>query len=100
MLARMAERVRIVIPGDDPPQIGDSPHLVRLAPYGEVTLHREHPTSVDEQLARLRGAQVLLNSRSRVRWPGELLRQLPDLRLISLCAIGTDPIDLVAAREL
>ncbi len=96
----MSDRVRVVIPGDSPTQIGDSPHLARLAPYADVTLHRDPPRSPEEQLARVRGAEVLLNSRSSVRWPRALLAQLTGLRLISLCAIGTDAIDLAAARDL
>jgi D-3-phosphoglycerate dehydrogenase len=35
-----------------------------------------------------------------VKWPGEVLRQLPKLKLISLCGIGSDCIDLNATREL
>lgn len=96
----MPDAIRIVIPGDEPTQIGDSPHLARLSAVGEVALYRDRPASVDEQLARVAGATVIINSRSKVRWPGELLRRLPDLRLISLCAIGTDGIDLDAARAL
>jgi D-3-phosphoglycerate dehydrogenase len=45
-------------------------------------------------------ADVLINSRSAVKWPGELLRQLPKLRFITVCGIGTDAIDLATAREL
>jgi len=103
MLARMPDapgRPRIVIPGDAPTQIGDSPHLARLAAIGDVQLHRDRPASPDEQLARVRDADVIVNSRSAVEWPAELLRQLPRLRLISLCAIGADRIDLAAARAL
>jgi phosphoglycerate dehydrogenase-like enzyme len=91
---------KIVIPGDDPPQIQGSPHLERLRNYGEVILHTDRPATPEEQLRRLAGANVLLNSRGHVRWRGDLLRQLPDLRMISVVAIGTDAIDLEAAREL
>jgi D-3-phosphoglycerate dehydrogenase len=35
-----------------------------------------------------------------VRWPGAVLRELPRLRMISVCGIGTDAIDLAVAREL
>jgi phosphoglycerate dehydrogenase-like enzyme len=91
---------KIVIPGDNPPQIQGSPHLERLRNYGEVILHTDRPATPEEQLRRLEGANVLLNSRGHVRWRGDLLRQLPDLRMISVVAIGTDAIDLEAAREL
>jgi D-3-phosphoglycerate dehydrogenase len=94
------ERVRIVIPGDDPPQLQGSSHLARLQAAGEVVLHTDRPASDEEKLRRLRGAHVLLNSRSAVKWPGTLLRQLPELKMITVCGIGTDAIDLATAREL
>src|ERR671922_1795872 len=96
----MPERLTIVVPGDDPPQIQGSPHLERLKPYGEVILYTDRPSSMEEQLARTRDAEIIINSRGLVRWPAEALRAMPKLRLISTCSIGTDNIDLVTAREL
>jgi D-3-phosphoglycerate dehydrogenase len=96
----MATTVRIAIPGDDPPQLQDSPELERLRSYGEVVLYRDRPESDDEKLRRLDGATCLLNSRGAVKWPGALLRQLPDLKMITVCGIGTDSIDLAAAMDL
>ena len=89
----------IVIPGDDPPQIQGSPHLEQLKPYGEVVLYTDRPASAAEKLRRARDAVCLLNSRGLVKWPGELLRQLPRLRMVAVCGIGTDAIDLDACRE-
>src|SRR5207253_7766997 len=42
----------------------------------------------------------LINSRGSLRWPGVVLRELPQLRMIAVCGIGTDAIDLAVAREL
>jgi len=95
----MTERVKIVIPGDDPPQIADSPALERLAPWGEVVVHRDRPSSDDEKIARVAGAAVILNSRSAVTWREAAFAQLPELRMIATCSVGTDAIDLDAARE-
>ena len=96
----MAEqRIKIVIPGDDPPQVQGSPHLDRLAPYGDVTLYTDRPSSMEEQLARVEGAEVIMNTRGAVKWFREALELVPDLRLIATCSIGTDMIDLEAARE-
>jgi D-3-phosphoglycerate dehydrogenase len=92
-------KVKIVIPGDNPPQIQGSPHLERLRPYGEVALYLDRPASLAEQVTRLQGAMCLINSRGAVKWPGEVLRQLPDLKMITVCGIGTDSIDLEAARQ-
>ncbi len=91
--------MKIVIPGDDPPQIQGSHHLDRLRAVAEVVLHTDRPATHEEQLRRLEGAGVLFNSRSQVKWPGSLLRQLPDLKMIAVCGIGTDAIDLETARE-
>jgi phosphoglycerate dehydrogenase-like enzyme len=91
---------RIVIPGDQPPQLQGSPHLERLKAHGEVMLYTNRPVDDADKLRRVSGAQCMINSRGAVKWPGELLRQLPELRMISVCGIGTDAIDLDAAREL
>lgn len=91
---------KILIPGDDPVQIAGSPQLDRLAEYGEVVLHSSRPETDEEKVRRARDAAVLINSRGSVKWPDHVLRQLPGLRFITVCGIGTDPIDLQAAREM
>ncbi|HZZ82270.1 MAG TPA: D-2-hydroxyacid dehydrogenase family protein [Gemmataceae bacterium] len=96
----MTSKPRIVIPGDDPPQLQASPHLERLRERGDVSLHLDRPTDEVEKARRVAGAVCMINSRSAVKWPGHLLRQLPSLRMITVCGIGTDSIDLAAAREL
>ena len=95
----MGKSVKIVIPGDDPPQIADSPALKRLAPWGEVVVHRDRPASADEKIARVQDAEVILNSRSAITWREAEFAQLPKLGLIATCSVGTDAIDLEAARE-
>ena len=89
--------VKIVVPGDDPIQINGSPQLQRLSPYGEVVLHDVRPTTREDQLTRATDAAVIINTRSAVTWPADILRELPCLRLIATCSIGTDMIDLEAA---
>lgn len=91
---------RIVIPGDHPPQLQGSPHLERLRAHGEVVLYRDPPADDAEKLRRTLGATCLINSRSAVKWPGTLLRELAGLRMITVCGIGTDSIDLDVARSL
>jgi D-3-phosphoglycerate dehydrogenase len=94
------ERKKFVVPGDEPIQIQDSPHLARLEPYGDVVLHRDRPSSMEEQLRRVENAEVIINTRGAVKWFRPALESLPDLRMISTCSIGTDMIDLEAASEL
>lgn len=96
----MTDRIRIVVPADYPAQIQGSPHLALLEPYGDVEIFSDRPKSQAEQVERARGAAVLINSHGAIKWPREVLEQLPGLRLISLCSVGTDCVDLDAAREL
>lgn len=96
----MTDRIKIVIPGDEPAQIQGSKHLDRLKPYGDVELFTDRPVSIDEQLSRVRGARVIMNTRGSMKWYRETLEYLPDLDLIATCSIGTDMIDMESAREL
>ena len=92
-------RLKIVVPGDAPPQIQGSPHLERLKPYGDVVLYTDRPETTEEKLRRAEDADILINSRGLVKWPAEVLRCLPKLRLIALCSIGTDMIALDEAKK-
>ncbi len=96
----MSPDVVIVIPGDDPPQLQGSSHVERLKTHGKVILHVDRPSTVEDQVRRASNAVCLINSRGAVKWPGEVLRRLPRLKMITVCGIGTDAIDLVAARDL
>jgi D-3-phosphoglycerate dehydrogenase len=94
----MASRPTIVIPGDYPPQLQGSPHLERLQAHGEVVLYTDLPATAEEKVRRARDAVCLINSRGSVKWPGDVLKQLPALKMITTCGIGTDSIDLETAR--
>ncbi|MDE0300884.1 MAG: hypothetical protein OXN17_19805 [Candidatus Poribacteria bacterium] len=95
-----SNRLKVVVPGDNPPQIQGSPHLQRLDPYADVELYPDGCSTADEKLKRASDADIIINSRGMVTWPAEILHQLPKLRLISTCSIGTDMIDLNAAKQL
>ncbi len=90
--------VKIVVPGDEPPQIQGSPHLDRLAGKGEVVIHTDRPKDVAEKVERVQGAEVIMNTRGAVTWGEEEFAQLPDLKMITSCSIGTDMFDLEAAK--
>ena len=94
------ERPLLVIPGDDPVQIAGSPRLETLGEYFQIRLFDNRPANDAEKLERAAGATAMINSRGAVTWPREVLEQLPELKCISTCGIGTDSIDLVACREL
>lgn len=95
----MPDVLRIVIPGDDPPQIQGSPHLKRLEAYGDIILYTDRPKTTEEKIKRVNGAAIMINSRGLVSWPGDVLRALPDLRMIATCSIGVDNFDLDTAQQ-
>ena len=92
------KRLKFVVPGDFPPQIQGSPHLDRLQPYGDVDLYLDRPRDMAEQMERVQGAHVILNTRGAIKWFAPALQALPDLRLIATCSIGVDSYDIEAAR--
>jgi D-3-phosphoglycerate dehydrogenase len=94
----MTNKPLIVIPGDEPIQCKGSFHLSRLSEYGTIKLYENLPKTMDEQVERVKDATVIINSRSSVKWSKKTLVGLNKLKLIALCAIGTDAIDLDFAR--
>ncbi len=93
------DRLKIVVPGDAPPQIQGSSHLERLKPYGEVTVYTDRPDTAEEKIKRAADADILINSRGMVKWHADVLQHLPKLKMISLCSIGTDMIALDEAKK-
>jgi phosphoglycerate dehydrogenase-like enzyme len=89
--------MRVVIPADDPPLVARSSHLDRLREVCEVSLWTDRPVDNRQKLERLRDADILLNSRGHVSFNRDLLQQLPRLKMIAVCGIGYDAIDLSAA---
>jgi|TARA_B100000315_G_scaffold260528_1_gene322616 D-3-phosphoglycerate dehydrogenase len=63
-------------------------------------MHTDRPASYEEKIERVSNADIIINTRGAIDWPGEALRALPKLRMITTCSIGTDMIDLAAASEL
>jgi D-3-phosphoglycerate dehydrogenase len=63
-----------------------------------VVVYSDRPASDEDKIARVRDADVILNSRSAVTWRESEFAQLPKLGLIATCSVGTDAIDLEAAR--
>jgi phosphoglycerate dehydrogenase-like enzyme len=89
----------IVVPGDEPRQIAGSAHLEKLKSYGQVTLFDTRPQSTEEKVERVKDAQVIMNTRGSVQWGEAEFSQLPNLKMLTTCSIGTDMIDLNAARK-
>ena len=93
------ERPFVVIPADSPPLVGASPYLEQLRSIAGYTLHTDRPMSVKQQIERVEPADILLNSRGSLAFPAHILQQLPRLRMIAVCGIGYDAIDLAQATR-
>lgn len=65
---------------------------------GETVRHDQTPHDPHVIVERCRGAEIVLSNKVPLR--GEVLRQLPDLRLITTLATGVNHLDLDAAEEL
>ena len=94
----MSDLPLIVVPGDEPRQVRGSAALERLAAYGEVVAYDTRPADDAEKLERVREATVILNSRGAVGWGEADFARLPKLKMITTCSIGTDAIDIAAAK--
>jgi phosphoglycerate dehydrogenase-like enzyme len=95
----MNPRLRVVIPADDPPLVGRSDHLGRLRDICDVQLWGDRPGTGAEKLSRIQNADIVLNSRGHVKFSRSLLQQLPQLKMIAVCGIGYDAVDLDAATS-
>ncbi len=93
----LPDRPIVAIPSDDPPQIQGSSWLELLDKRAEIRLFTDRVAGLEEQLERVAGAHVVINSRSYLRWTDEAFARLPDLRFITTCGIGTDTLDLPSA---
>jgi len=93
------QRAVVVIPADHPAMVGRSAHLEQLRQIADVRLYSDVPQTADEMLERLQPADILLNSRSAVKVGHDLLTRLPRLKMIAVCGIGYDSIDLDAASQ-
>ena len=95
----MKEHVKILVPGDNPVQIAGSHHLEKLKPYGDIELYSDRPKSSEEKIERAKDADIIINTRGMVTWGAEEFSELSKLKLIATCSIGTDMIDLEAAKK-
>lgn len=91
------QKAVVVIPADYPAMVGRSAHLEQLRQMADVRLYSDLPDSPAEMLRRLQPADILLNSRSAVKVRQDVLARLPRLKMIAVCGIGYDSIDLQAA---
>ena len=94
------DRVKIVVPDDFPSSDGSVTHpdLERLQPYGDVVTYTSRFADRDEFFSRIGEADAVINVRAYSRFDDEALARAPRLKLISVQGVGTDNIDLEAAK--
>jgi phosphoglycerate dehydrogenase-like enzyme len=94
-------RPLIVVPDDNPACVAASPDLLaQLRDLGEVRVNNARPTTEAAVLDVVRDAHTVINVRASTPLTAPVLSQCPALRHISVHGIGTDNIDLDAARRL
>jgi D-3-phosphoglycerate dehydrogenase len=91
---------QITIPDDAPPVMGPSDAYQNLLARAEVAYYDTLPKTREELFERIGAAELVINIRSSVTFPAEVLRKLPKLKLLSIWGTGTDHIDLPAAARL
>src|SRR5690606_23424261 len=92
--------IRVVVPDDFPISYGSVSHpdLARLQPYGEVVTYTTRFADRDEFFSRISDANVVINVRAYSCFDEEALGHAPNLKMISVQGVGTDNIDLAAAK--
>ncbi len=73
--------------------------MAELEAVAELKIFPTRADVFEVQVERAQGATAIINSRSYLEWREAAFDLLPELRFISVCGIGTDSIDLEAARE-
>jgi phosphoglycerate dehydrogenase-like enzyme len=94
----MPDALKIAVPADDLHLFRGGPHLRRLQQYGQVSVYSNLPKTVEEQIARSAGAQIVVGSSSALDWSAEVFNALPDLKLFTSATIGMDSVDLAATE--
>ena len=91
----------LVIPDDEPPALAGTPLEARARALAQrVEWHVTRPAGDAEVIDRIREADVVINIRSSVQFPRNVLEACPNLKLLSVWGTGVDHVDLDAAAEL
>jgi glycerate dehydrogenase len=75
-----------------------APQIVLREPSFDHQLIEYERTTPDQLLKRLAGASIAITN--KVPLTGEVLEQLPELKLVAVAATGTDCVDKVACQRL
>jgi D-3-phosphoglycerate dehydrogenase len=90
--------MKIAIPDDYQDMVDQLPCYALLAGH-DVVRYREPAVDMAQLVERLHAAEVVVAIRERVTFSREVIRQLPNLRLIALVGRNATTIDYAACRE-
>ena len=91
----------LVVPDDEPPVLAGTSYEERARGLAvETRWHFDRPADDGDTISRLAEADAVVNIRSSVRFPREVLEGCPRLRILSVWGTGVDHVDLAAAEEL
>lgn len=90
--------MKIVIPDDYQDRVRDL-RCFSMISHHDVTIHREPAASLDELVARLGDADVVVAIRERVEFSRALIARLPNLKMIALVGRHAATIDYAACTE-
>ena len=91
----------LVIPDDEPPVLAGTPLEARARALAErVEWHVTRPGSEADTIDRIKDADAVINIRSSVQFPRDVLVACPHLKLLSVWGTGVGHVDLAAAAEL
>jgi D-3-phosphoglycerate dehydrogenase / 2-oxoglutarate reductase len=90
--------MKIVIP-DDYQDMVDRLSCFSMLTGNDVVRYREPATGMDQLVARLRPAEVIVAIRERVTFSRGLIEQLPELKLIALVGRAATTIDYQACKD-
>ena len=91
----------LVIPDDEPPVLSGTPYedrARRLA--GDTRWHFDRPADDADTIARIGGADAVINIRSSVQFTETVLAGCPELKILSVWGTGVNHVDLPAAERL
>jgi D-3-phosphoglycerate dehydrogenase len=90
--------MKIVIP-DDYQDVVDQLSCFSLIRHHDVTRYRTPARDLDQLVARLKDAEVVVSIRERVEFSRALLQRLPKLKLIALVGRNSHMLDFNAATD-
>ena len=91
----------LVVPDDEPPVLAGTPLEARARGLADnVEWHVTRPSDNAETIQRIAHSDAIINIRSAIPFPRQVLEACPNLKLLSVWGTGVDHVDLVAAAEL